>query len=219
MPRDSNTPVSHSLYQRERILAALAAGPMTAQQLAEKVHLSRSGVQLHLQAMGGHKPRLVHIADYAPAPPRHRRAPMYGVGDKDDAPYPKARAPKGLITVADRYEQILKLLRTRSRTGAELVGAMHLERARIYVLELHAAKKVYIADWHPQPNGGYPAPIYAAGSKPDVPRPPAMTHSQKSARHWAKLKADPHRHGLHLQRSRMRKNPQTWASALFVGMK
>lgn len=216
MPRDTNILNTLRAYQLGRILAAMAAGPMSAQQLAEKIHLSRSGVQLYLTEMTRQTPRQAYIAEYAPAPVGHRRAPMYALGDKEDAPYPKARAPKGLITADDRKRQILELIGAGRKSSTEVVEAMNLPRAKIYMIELHAEKKLHIAKWRPNPDGGYPTPLYAVGDKPDVERPPAMTNAQKGARHWAKLKADPHRHGLLLQRNRMRKKPQTWASALFM---
>lgn len=215
MPRDANTSVSLRDYQQGRILAALADGPLTAQQLADKVHLSRSGVLWHLRALGK-APRWVCIVGYAPAPVGHRRAPLHGLGDKKDAPYPRSRVPKGVVTVEDRKAQILKLIGARQMSSAEVAESMSLQRARQYVCELHAAGKLYIAAWRARADGGSSVPLYAVGSLPDVPRPAPMTEHQKNARHWAKLKADPHRHGLLLQRNRLRKKPATWASALFM---
>jgi hypothetical protein len=196
------------------MLEVLAGGPMTAQQLADKLHLSRSGAQWHLNALMEQKPRLAHIAGFAPNPKRQRSAPLYGLGDKKDAKCVKTRAPKGRITVADRHAQILEMLAEKPRTAAEVVDEMLLQRARIYIFDLHAAGKVRIARWRAARAGGYPSPVYAVGSAPDAPRPKPQTGSESSARYWKKLKADPHRHGHHLQRNRMRKKPQTWLSAL-----
>lgn len=214
MPRAPNNPDPRSAYQRARILAALKEMPMTAQQLADTLHLSRSGTQWHLNAMRAEKPRLVHVAGHARNPDGHRSAPIYGPGDKKDVKCVKSRAPKGRVTVADRHAQILKLLEARPRTAAQLVADMFLQRARIYVFDLHAAGKVRIASWEIRPDGGYPSPVYAVGSGPDAQRPAPQTSHEACARYWAKLKADPHRHAHHLQRNRLRKKPQTWLSAL-----
>jgi predicted ArsR family transcriptional regulator len=214
MTRTINNPDPRREYQRGRILAALKDGPLTAKQLGEKVHLSRSGITIYLSAMQEETPRLVRIVGYFPSPTGQRPAPMYGLGSKPDAKYVRTRAPKGKVTAADRKKQILKLLAAKQMTGAEVNDEVGLKRARIYVLELYAEGSVHIAGWQQRPSGGSPAPVYAAGSASDAPRPTTQTVHEKCARAWAKLKADPHRHGLHLKRNRLRKNPQTWLSAL-----
>jgi hypothetical protein len=214
MARTVNNPDPRREYQRRRILAALKSGPLTAKQLGEKLHLSRSGITIYLKAMKEQAPRLVRVAGFYPSASGQRAAPMYGLGDKPDAKYVRTRAPKGLATAADRKTQIVKVLRTKRLTAAELNDEVGLKRARIYVIELHAEKRVHIAGWKKRDTGGSPAPIYAAGRGPDAPRPATQTVHEKCARAWRKLKADPHRHGLHLQRNRLRKRPQTWLSAL-----
>lgn len=219
MPRDSSQADSRRAYQRARILASLQVELMTAQQLADKLHLSRSGAQWHLNLMMDEAPRLVHVAGHARHPAGQRSAPMYGLGDKPDVKCPKARAPKGRITAEGRKAQILKLLAKKPLTAADVAGDLLLERARIYVIELHAAGMVHVETWRQDASGAYRAPVYAAGAGSDAARPEPQSVHEKGARAWAKLKADPHRHGLHLQRNRMRKTPQTWASALFAGMK
>lgn len=214
MPRTVNTPDPRREYQRGRILATLKEGQLTAQQLADRLHLSRSGTQWHLNAMMAEVPRLVHVAGHAPNPNRQRSAPMYDLGDKPDAKCPRARVPKGRITVMDRREQILKKLGARQMTAAELASEMHLQRARVYLIDLHAEGKVYVSGWRQDAFGGWRFPVYAVGSVPDVARPKPQDGHEKCARYWARLKADPHRHGHYLQRNRMRKKPQTWLSAL-----
>lgn len=214
MPRHASNPDPRREYQRGRILAALEAGPQTAKQLGERLHLSRSGVTIYLAAMKSESPRLIHVVGFHPSPVGMRPAPMYGLGDLEDAKYVKTRAPKGKVTATDRHKQILKILRVKKLTGAEINSELGLKRARIYVIELYAQGRVHIAGWQQRPTGGSPAPVYAAGRAPDAPRPTTQSVHEKCARAWAKLKADPHRHGLHLQRNRLRKKPQTWLSAL-----
>ena len=214
MPRDINTPDPRRAYQQGRILDALKDEALTARKLADRLHLSLSGITWHLAAMKSQTPRMVRIAGYAPSPTRQRSAPMYGLGAHPDAVCVRTRAPKGRITVAERHAQILALLEDRPRTAKDVVHQMGLQRARIYIFNLQAAGQVYIKGWKQGAAGGYPAPVYAVGDLPDLPRPAASTQYEKNARHWARLKADPHRHGLLLQRNRMRKKPQTWLSAL-----
>lgn len=214
MSRAPNNPHPRRTYQRDRILAALKCESLTALQLADKLHLSRSGAQWHLNLMMNETPRLVHVAGHARNPDGHRSAPMYGIGDKPDVKCPKARVPKGRITAADQHARILKMLAAKPMTAAEVVQAMLLQRARIYVIEMHAAGKLHIAGWKQDASGAYRSPVYAAGPGDDAARPAPQTEHEKSARHWAKIKADPHRHAHLLQRNRMRKTPQTWLSAL-----
>jgi hypothetical protein len=213
MPVATKNPDCRRDRQRARILAAIQAEALTSQQLADKLHLSRSGVQLHLTVMTAETPRLVHIASYTPAGYRKKGGPMYLAGDKKDAEYPKARRAKGRVTVEQQKARILKLLGTRQMTVAEVADEMLLRRARIYMFELREAGKIHIAGWRSHPSA-YPSPIYAIGGAPDVARPAALTESEKCSRHWAKLKADPHRHGLHLLRARVRRKPQNPFSAL-----
>lgn len=214
MPRAANIPDPRSAYQRGRIVGALADGPLTARQLAAKLHLSLSGVTLHLAAMRSSKPRQVRIAGYEPNPHSQRPAPKYGLGSNADAKFKRSRAPKGRVSAEERKAKILSLLGEREMTAAELVKAVLLERARIYVIELHADGKVHVARWKQDATGAYRSPMYAAGPGVDAARPDPQTEHEKCARYWARLKADPHRHAHYLQRNRMRNVPQTWLSAL-----
>lgn len=213
MPRAANNPDPRTPYQRGRITEALADGALTARQLAARLHMSLSSVTLHLAAMRT-TPRQVRIAGYEPNPNSQRPAPKYGLGSNADAKFKKSRAPKGRITAEDRKASILKLLGDRQMTAAELVKAMLLERARIYVIEMHAAGAVHVTKWKQDSTGAYRSPVYAAGPGVDAARPAPQSEHEKSARHWKKLKSDPHRHAHYLQRNRMRKVPQTWLSAL-----
>lgn len=214
MPRAANNPDPRRAYQCGRILVALEVEALTSQQLGDKLHLSRSGIQKYLQEMMAERPRLVHISGFEPNPDGHKAAPKYALGDKEDAAHERSRAPKGRVTAEDQYKKILRKLRIRPMTAAEVVKEMLLQRARIYVFEMHAAGRIYISGWKQDATGAWRSPVYEAGTGQDVPRPGPQSQREKGARAWQKLKADPHRHGLLLQRNRMRKNPQTWFSAL-----
>jgi hypothetical protein len=214
MPNDVRKPDPRRAYQRTRILAAVQAGPLTAQQVADKLHLSRGGAQWHINGMMAEKPRLLHVAGHARNQEGQRSAPTYGLGDKPDVPFRKARAPKGRVTVDDRYEQIMKKLGARPMTAAEVVDEMLLQRARVYLIDLHAAGRIHVVSWRQDASGAWRSPVYAVGAAADAERPAPQSEHEKCARYWVRLKADPHRHGHYLQRNRMRKNPQTWLSAL-----
>jgi predicted ArsR family transcriptional regulator len=213
MPRASNSSDPRAAFQRGRIAEALADGPLTARQLAARLHLSLSGVTLHLAAMRL-APRQVRIAGYAPNPDSQRPAPKYGLGSNADTKFKKSRSLKGRISADDRKARILQLLGERQMTAAELVNAMLLERARIYVIEMHASGAVHVAKWKQDGTGAYRSPMYAAGPGIDAARPNPQTPHEKCARYWAKLRADERRYDHHKQRNRMRKKPQTWLSAL-----
>lgn len=214
MPRAANNPDPRTAYQRGRIAEALAGGALTARQLAATLHMSLSGVTLHLAAMRSSKPRQVRIAGYEPNPNSQRPAPKYGLGSNADAKFKRSREPKGRVSAEERKAKILSLLGEREMTAAELAKAMLLERARVYVIEMHAAGVVHVAKWKQDSTGAYRSPVYAAGPGVDAPRPEPQSEHEKCARYWARLKADPHRHAHYLQRNRMRKVPQTWLSAL-----
>jgi predicted ArsR family transcriptional regulator len=209
-----NTPDPRREYQRKRILAAIESEPMTAQQLADRLFMSRDGIQLHLNAMKAEKPRLAHVSGFQPG--RARPMPMYSPGDKKDAVYTKKRTPKRHLLVSEREATILKAIKEQPMTAGQLAEKLGLcvSYMRRYTARLHAEKKIHAADWLPNLHGGTRAAKYAIGDRPDAPKPEPLTAKQKNERRWATLKADPQRHGIYLQMRRVRKTPQTWFSAL-----
>lgn len=80
-----------------------------------------------------------------------------------------------------------------------------------YIDLMKDEKAVYISGWTPNKN-----PIYALGDKPDVPKPPKMSHKEVSKRYWDNLKANPEAHKKRLKqhakymRRRRREDP-LWA--------
>lgn len=211
MGRDSRTE-----YQRSRILAAIATDSMTTQQLADRLHLSRGATQLHLTAMMTETPRRVHISGFAQVTFKSKGAPMYLAGDKEDAKYVKVSRLKGRISARERKQQILKRLAIANMSGTELVESTGLQRARVYIAELYAAGKIHIGGWRPSLVGGSPIQLYAKGHGSDVQKPPRQSEHEKRARYWAKLKSDPHRHGMYLLTARLRKKPQSVFAALGI---
>lgn len=63
---------------------------------------------------------------------------------------------------------------------------------RKFILALHRRRLVYVAVWRTDKIGRYTKPAYSFGSRPDVPRPPARTATQRSAN--ARLRAMTRQH-------------------------
>lgn len=182
MTRYSRHPRSER--QRARILAAIAVEPLTAQQLADRLHLSRDGVNLHLAKMKAMKPRLIHVSGHVYNPLGGRPAPQYSPGDKLDANYTSSRAPTRHNRVSEQLALAKKELGANPMTAANLGLKLGIRasRARFYIAKLRATKQAYIKDWIPMAAGS--APIYAVGDKPDAPR--RQITGQEA---WAKKKA------------------------------
>lgn len=158
-------------YQRGRILAALAADTLTAQELADKLHLTRDGINLHLKAMKEAMPKLVHIASYDRNTQGGRPAPRYRPGDKKDAIYQASRTPTRHLKIDQNFAATKKALRTTSMTSAQLgeVLGVTANWARHFVARLREERQVYISGWIPLRAGI--APLYTLGNREDVPRP------------------------------------------------
>lgn len=201
-------------YQRGRILAALSESPMTAEQLAAKLHLTRSSILQYLRVMKQEAPRLVHVcghlANFAARP-----AEVHALGDKPDAKYVPKKTPTRHLIVKQRRANIMRRVRAKPMTKAQLAESMGLKLSgvEIYITALKKEKKIHVAHWIANPTG-YPAPAYAHGDKPDCPRPPPLSTNEKNARHWAKLKANPRRYAVYRQIQRAKKSPQSWFGAL-----
>lgn len=212
--------------QRARILAAIASGPLTAQELADRLHLSRDGINLHIAQMRKETPRALHISGHVFNRKGGRPAPQYSLGDLPDATYTASRAPT-------RHEQRDK---QRARAKAELKAQPMTARqlgarmgicsgwARHYIGELREEKQAYIKGWATL-NAGT-APIYAIGQREDEPKPPQDGKSVY-ARRKALRKVDDHaqeqyerdlaRRRLNGRIEKFKRVPQTPFSALFAG--
>jgi predicted ArsR family transcriptional regulator len=202
--RKLSSPDPRGAYQRSRILTAIADVALTAQQLADELHLTRDAINLHLRVMKEVSPRLVHIAGYVYNPDGGRPAPQYRPGDHKDAVYVRTRhILQGRKEVVDKtFERVITLLQRKPMTAKELGDALDLApaRARWYINHLRTSepKRVYIKRFSPN-YAGYPAPVYAAGSRPDAvytPKTPKELH-QDAMR-------DPERRERILARSKLR---------------
>lgn len=222
-PRKLNSNDPRGARQRNRILAAIATEPLTAQQLADKLHLSRDGINIHLKLMKNASPRMVHVSGWLQCPKGGRPAPQYRPGDKPDAAYVTTRTPTRHLKIGQNFAIIKRELRCKSMTTAQLGEVLGITSnwARHFVAQLRAEKKVYIAGWKHLPAGI--APLYTLGNREDVPKPPCDKASAYQ-RLKEKRKSDPaaqERYERDLKRRRiqsrivkLRNNPQTWFGVL-----
>lgn len=199
---------------RARILAILTAKPSTPREISDQIYLCIEGVINHLRRMQEEKPRLVYISGWV-YNPKGRPRPLYAAGSKKDVAYVKTKAPMGRLFGPDRKDQIFKLLSRAEYQTRAISEKLFLSEAsvRSYILQLRKENKVRISHWTPQ-SSAPPIPAYRAGSEPDQPRPALLTSSERSARYWAKIKANQHRHQIFLMLKRAKRNPQGWLGAL-----
>jgi hypothetical protein len=127
-------------------------------------------------------------------------------------------------TLAARaIERILAALKVNRMTARQLAVeiCMSVSSAQLYLAYLQKApRRVRICGF--EPGAGLSPPIYSLGTMPNAKRPPKRTPAGR----FAALKAEPfeYQKSLALRRlSRLRaqtaKTPNTWASALFAGVR
>lgn len=195
--------------QRARILAAIADKAMTAMELAQMLHMSRDHAHEYLRKMKADG--LVHVASFICNHQGGRAAPCWKAGREKDAVYVKTRAGRGDVQ-AMRGEQIKKALRGHMLSVSDISLRLHLHPAyvRRYIRKLRDAKEIRIAGWGRPPAGGF-LPLYGIGSAPDVPKAPVDPQIRKREyyyRHKERL------NNIRTMRNRLRRKPNTWASAL-----
>lgn len=200
MSRPENYQAERGERQRGRIAWALRSAPLTAQQLADQLHLSRDAVLLHLRRMLDAEPRQVHVDGYLPAPRQGKAAPLYGAGPGVDAEYPRYRKPKAEDRVEARIATMVELL-AEPRTSGQLGELMHLSASRVcvYLAGLRAEGRIYIKAWASPPGRGDLSPVYALGKRKDKAKP-----RQSRAERYKLEIADPERHEDMLARRRTR---------------
>lgn len=209
-----------TVYQRGRILAAIAEKSLTAQELADKLHLTRDAINIHLKAMKEASPRQVYVASWVYNPKGGRPAPQYSAGNWPDAQFVSSRTPTRHLQTAKQKERIMRLLESKKMTILQLSAEMHLSHqwTRHLIAELRQANRVHIGAWQRQLAGI--APLYAIGDKRDMPKP------QHTKTEWqrlkARIKADPDAKERYEQSKKRRQlkariermKPVTWFAAL-----
>lgn len=216
MPRGS-TAKEIGDRQKQKILDQVAEKPMSARDLAGKVHLTLAGVLFHTKQMMRETPRRLRIADY-----EHRGqgkpAPLYGPGDAPDAVYEAKRKPKLPDRVEARMGQLVEALERGSYTADQLGLLLHLSASRVrkYIRDLRDMRWAYISEWLAPEGRGDLAPVYSLGMKVDKPKP-----RQTRAERYRKEKGDPEKYRRllaqrrHLyQRAKLKQKPNTIFGAL-----
>lgn len=138
--------------------------------------------------------------------------------DNQNFTTPRAQATLG---------RILTALAEKPMTTAQLSELLHLSKppVRRYLCYLMVAvedkpRQVYVRKWNPTAGGPW-TPVYALGSRKDVPAPKRLTKHEYNARSWQRIVSNKSKHEEELKRRRVddkirntKKNPQTWMSAL-----
>lgn len=87
---------SRALLAIDRILGSLKDGPLTRDQISNKIHRSKTGTANYLRYLRGSKdndwPRRVYIAKWLPSGGHY--LPAYALGDKKDKPEPPRLSEK-----------------------------------------------------------------------------------------------------------------------------
>lgn len=135
---------------------------------------------------------------------------MAGI-DTFDSPKAKAKTARILV-------ELEKLPMTRD----ELQCLLGVSKACVqrYIVHLRSQpRQLYIARW--KQGHGRSAPVYAVGTRRDAPKPAAMTRTERNAKEWKRIKADPDRHArvkaaarVHGTIQRVKAAPQPWFAAL-----
>lgn len=146
--------------QEKRVLDALAVEPMTAYQLAEKLHLSRWRAHVHLTRLMKRPNRLVRVVSYQLGSGRPRL--VYGLGTGRDvsiSEFQQARILKVLASAPAPWSAYQ--IAERMSMGYGIV--------KIYMRALKKASKVHVARW--MWSNKTPMALYLAGCGEDVPKP------------------------------------------------
>lgn len=219
----------HGRLQEQRIITSLQQKTKTTQQLADALGMCRSNVAIYLERMR-RAPRRVFICDYEER--TGRPAPIYAAGDKPDVEYAPLSRPTPKTSAAERLSQALRLLAEKPRTLRELGPAMNMVPGaagkHVRTLRTSKPKQVFIESWRhpsevsPDGTGGDWAPVYAAGDKPDAPKPPRETGKARHARLHKKKEYRDARNKARRARYQVEKvvkkhtkaGPQPWFAAL-----
>lgn len=168
MPRGPDYQKERSERQQQRILELLAIRPMSAYDLSDRLHLARTNVHKHLNALMEKPNRRVRVATFELKVGRPRY--VYALGNKPDL--------KMAAFQKQRIVDALKELDEPSTTYA-IVDSIGMDRSNIkhYFQPLRKAKRIYIADWIWSDRTA--TPLYLAGQGEDAPRPRSMPVPEK----------------------------------------
>lgn len=160
MPRGPDYQKERSERQRQRILELLSIRPMSTYDLSDRLHLARTNVHKHLNALMEKPNRRVRVATFELKQGRPRY--VYALGDRPD------------LTMAQFQKQrIVDAMRELGEpsTSYAIVDSIGMDRSNIkhYFRPLRQAGRIYIADWTWSDRTA--TPLYMAGKGEDAPRP------------------------------------------------
>lgn len=109
-----------------------------------------------------------------------------------------------------KIDTILMLLRAVPMTAHDLAELIPMSRrwTQSYLTYLRTQRRVYILQWDKEPvyrEKRHAVPIYAAGRKPDAPKPAPDPITERFKRQWTRIKSDPDKHSDILARRRVRR--------------
>lgn len=160
-----------TVRQRARMMALMEAGPMSAEQIARHIHLTRSAVLLHVRAMRDEG--ILRIAGYV-TQVRSREIPLYGIGSEPDEPYVLSRhRPENKVFEVQRAKvkgAILAQLAIARATAPELAMLTGLSNPTIrkYLPKMKREGLIHRAAWVAKESGGLDMAVWAAGDREDA---------------------------------------------------
>lgn len=197
----SKTPAPRELGQRllnagyASMLRHVQIEPSTARAVAEKMACSPmtiSKLMLRMADLG-----IIHEIDWVSAhrDGRGKRVAVYAFGPGDRTPY----APYERVHTISKwnispelvgFSKLILALCAEPQCTADLVEVGGHFRSTICRLMLHCQdiKLVRVAAWM-RPTAGPPRPMFMIGSKPDAPKPQAITDTESNRRYRNRKKS------------------------------
>lgn len=223
MPRGFHSKQQGELA-KQRILEALTGKRLRVVEIVQATGICRSGIAKHLLALHA-EPKQIFICGFDPKT-KGRPAPIWTAGNQPDVEFVPNTRPTRKTTAAERRDQVLAELKRKPRCARELADDIHVVTGTVvrYITALRRPenRQLFIIRWnHPSKvcktgEGGDWAPVYAVGTREDVPKPTETP----SERHHRLMKDDAYREQrrsarrVYYQLEKARKRPNNWASAL-----
>jgi len=177
------------MCQRAILAHLTEVGQASAADLREALGMNQRQMTHNLRVLRG--AGLVRVCDWVASGPRLPPAPVYGRGDKPDAPRP-GRAGRNVSSVpapGTLPAQALATLRAiPGQTAAALAAELGISAPHAHTLLSHMRKAglVRIAAWVREcdySNNKHARPLWKAGPpRNEPPKPPALTAAEKAQR-------------------------------------